>query len=122
MKFQRKLLYLFSIAVAGFAYSCEKEATPVTYDCTGLTPTYTKDVKPLMDTYCATSGCHSASSKADGKDYSSYTVVKTNSSSNAFMGSMQHLSGYNAMPKGSSKLSDTQLKTISCWINNGKLE
>jgi hypothetical protein len=38
------------------------------------------------------------------------------------MGSMQHLSGYSNMPKGGSKLSDAQLKTISCWIQNGMIQ
>jgi len=31
---------------------------------------------------------------------------------------MQHLKGYDSMPENSSKLSDTDLKTISCWIEN----
>jgi hypothetical protein len=103
------------------AISCKK-ATPTTYDCTGIAPTYTADVKPLMDNNCATSGCHSASAKASGKDYSSYTAVKSLATENAFMGSMQHLSGYDNMPKGGSKLSDAQLKTISCWIQNGMIQ
>jgi hypothetical protein len=100
--------------------SCKKDSkTPTTYDCSGTTPTYTNDVKPIIDNNCAVSGCHNASSKQDGKDYSTYALVKSGSSSNAFMGSMQHLSGYKAMPQGASKLTDAQLKTISCWIQNG---
>jgi hypothetical protein len=75
-----------------------------------------------MDNNCAISGCHNASSRADGRDYSNYSSVKSGSSSNAFMGSMQHLSGFKAMPQGRSKLSDAQLKTISCWIQNGTPE
>jgi hypothetical protein len=99
--------------------SCKKE-TPTTYDCSGVMPTYTVDIKPIMDNNCALSGCHNASSKADGKDYSTYEAVRSGSSSDSFMGSMQHLNGYDAMPRGRSQLSDSQLKTISCWIQNGK--
>lgn len=119
----QKLAIASIIAIATIT-SCKKEDTtpvsPTTFDCTSTTPTYTIDVKPIMDNNCATSGCHSSSSRADGKDYSSYTAVKNGSSSNSFMGSIQHLSGYKAMPQGKSKLSDAQIKTISCWIENGK--
>jgi cytochrome c553 len=111
---------LFGILAITLSISSCKKESPITYDCTGLTPTYTVDVKPIMDARCATSSCHSANNKADGKDFSSYSAVSGYASNNAFMGSMQHLSGYKAMPQGSTKLSDTDLKTISCWISNGK--
>ncbi len=101
--------------------SCNK-STPTTYDCTGVTPTYTADIKTIMDNSCATIGCHNASNKADGKDYSTYNAVKSGATASSFMGSMQHLSGYDNMPKGSTKLSDAQLQKISCWIQNGMPE
>ncbi len=118
----KKIAIISSFVVLSIA-SCKKESsTPTTYDCSGLVPTYTADVKMILDNNCAISGCHNASSRADGRDYSNYSSVKSGSSSNAFMGSMQHLSGYKAMPQGRSKLSDAQLKTISCWIQNGTPE
>jgi hypothetical protein len=107
--------------VLALIVSCKKE-TSKSYDCSGVTPTYTTDVKPIIDINCATAGCHNATSKKDGKDYSTYELVKIGASSEAFMGSMQHLSGYKPMPKGGNKLSDEQLKTIYCWIQNGMPE
>ena len=102
-----------------FSFACTKKTTtPTTYDCTGITPTYTTYIKPLMDQHCATSGCHSASNKADGKDLSTYTTTKSVASNNSFLGSIQHLSGYDAMPQGASKLSEANIKTISCWVQN----
>ncbi len=119
-------LSIASIITLATITSCKKEDTnpdlPATFDCTSTTPTYTVDIKPIMDNNCASSGCHNSSSRADGKDYSSYTAVKNGSSSNEFIGSIQHLSGYKAMPQGRAKLSDAQIKTISCWIENGKPE
>lgn len=104
------------------ATSCEKEETPITYDCTGLTPTYTANVKPIMDTYCAVSGCHDAASQEGGHNFSTYAILIDHATENEFMGSMQHLNGYDAMPKDGAKLSDSQLQTISCWIANGMPE
>jgi hypothetical protein len=112
--------FLVTVTATLLVFSCKPD--PVTYDCTGLTPTYAADVKSIIDNNCATSGCHSASSHANGKDYSTYALVKSGSEKNSFMGSMQHLSGYESMPKGASQLSDSLLQTISCWIENGAPE
>jgi hypothetical protein len=114
-----KKIFFALIVIAVFFMACEK-ATTIVYDCTGLTPTYTTDVKPLMDTYCATSGCHNATTQADNKDYSSYNTVSSLASSNSFMGSMEHNSSYKAMPEGGAKLSTANLQKIYCWIQNGK--
>lgn len=102
-----------------FTIACKKKATPTTFDCTGVAATYTTEVKPLLDMHCATSGCHNASSKADGKDFSTYSSSKSLAGNNNFLGSIEHLNGYTAMPKGASKLSDTDIKTIACWVQNG---
>lgn len=122
MKKSKKNILLLAIATFIFASCEENKVDPVTYDCTAVAPTYTADVKIIIDTNCAISGCHNASSKADGKNYSTYALVKQGASSSSFMGSMQHLGGYDAMPQGRSKLSDAQLQTISCWIQNGTPE
>jgi hypothetical protein len=117
MKFK---LITVCICFATIFFACKKAATPTTYTCTGIVAaTYTKDIKPIMDASCATSGCHSASKKAAGYDFSTYESVKSHNGHNSFMGSMQHLSGYDAMPKGSAKLSDSILQKISCWIAAG---
>ena len=118
----KKIILLLPIAgLIYFAPGCKKK-DPTTYDCSGTTPTYTVDVKTIMDANCATSGCHSSGSKANGIDLSSYNSTKSEAGNKAFLGSMQHLSGYKAMPEGGSKLSDDQLKTVGCWIQNGMPE
>ncbi|MBC7411367.1 MAG: hypothetical protein H7331_02800 [Bacteroidia bacterium] len=99
--------------------ACKKTSTSTTYDCAKIIPTYTTDIKPIMDLNCATSSCHSASAKTNGKDYSSYASTKALATDKAYLGSMQHLSGYDAMPKNASKLSDANLQKIYCWIQNG---
>jgi len=102
--------------------SCNKEDTLVTYDCTGVAPTYTNDIKSIIDASCAKSGCHNATTRAHGLDYSTYAKLKAGTESDNFMGSIQHLSGYDAMPEDGDKLSDSKIKLISCWIANGTIE
>ncbi len=97
--------------------SCKKKAT--TYDCAGVISTYTTNIKPILDAKCATSGCHSSTTQADGIDLSSYGQAKVHATHDHFMGSIQQLSGYESMPKGGAKLSEAEIKLISCWISSG---
>jgi hypothetical protein len=112
-----KKMYVACFALAVIA-GCKKESV-TTYDCTGVTSTYTANVKGIMDANCASAGCHSASSHASGFDLSSYAGVKSASSNAAFLGSIQQKSGYKAMPQGRSALADSDIKLISCWVQNG---
>lgn len=107
------------ITLTIFVIACKKKSTPTTFDCTGVASTYTTNVKPLMDAHCATSGCHSASQKAGGKDLSTYAGTKNAAGNNSFLGSIEHLSGYTSMPEGAAKLNDADIKTIACWVQNG---
>src|SRR6188768_1275960 len=64
--------------------SCEKDEDPVV-DCTGLTPTYTADIKAILDSSCALSGCHNASSQQAGIDLSNYADAKIVSTEDRFL-------------------------------------
>jgi hypothetical protein len=114
----KKISLVFAVLVTVMAWSCKKDAI-TTVDCTGVAPTYTANVKILLDGKCATSGCHAATNPAEGLDYSSYGQAKINCAKDNFRGSIQHLSGYDAMPKGAAKMSDADIKTLNCWVQNG---
>ncbi len=53
------------------AISCKKDEGD-SIDCAGITPTYTADIKPILDASCAKSGCHDAITKANNYDFSAY--------------------------------------------------
>lgn len=112
---------IFSLASLAFLtiilFSCGKLQKG--YDCTGQTPTYNNDIKAIYDANCATSGCHNSSHHAAGIDLSTYSgAVAANSDD--ILGSVEHNSGYSAMPKNAGKLTDTQIKKIYCWLQNSK--
>ena len=86
--------------------------------CNGKTPSYTANIKSIIDASCASS-CHSARNRADGIDLSNYEEVKAEAAKKRFMGSMKHESGYDPMPKKANKLDDASLQLIACWIENG---
>ncbi len=108
----------FALSVLVFVAGCKKDSI-TTYDCSGVTPTYTANIKPILDANCATIGCHNASANSSGFNLSSYSGAKSASGNSSFLGSIQYKSGYKQMPQGAGKLSDADIKLISCWVQNG---
>lgn len=112
-----KTLAAFFFIVILFT-QCKKEQIDV-IDCSGVTPTYDLNVKGIMSTNCAISGCHNATTKKHGIDLSTYDGTRSAGGDKSFLGAIQHKSGYTKMPKGASKLPDADIKTITCWVQNG---
>ncbi len=118
----KKYFGVLLLAIIGIGSGCDKESEKPTYDCTTVSPTYTNQVKTILDSECATAGCHNAVSKKAGLDYSTYEEAKEGAMDNNFFGSIHHLDGYDAMPEDAPKLSDTQLQLLTCWVESGTPE
>ena len=85
--------------------------------CDTINVTYSGKIKPLMDTWCL--GCHSGSNPGGGYNFSTYEGVKNSiSPDNRLLGSINHLSGYKAMPQGVSMLDNCDIRAIELWIND----
>jgi len=78
--------------------------------------TYINDVKRIIDNNCATSGCHSNSSKSAGIALSNFQEVKDGF---IYAGSWNQIET-NQMPK-SYNLSAAEKELIKNWIDNGYL-
>ncbi|MBS1763394.1 MAG: hypothetical protein JSS90_00350 [Bacteroidetes bacterium] len=81
-------------------------------------PTYTANVKPIIDAACGTK-CHSAVKKAHDIDLSNYEMVKDACIKNKLLASIKHESGVKAMPRMAPKLSNESIAIIEKWINEG---
>jgi hypothetical protein len=110
--------------VAGCYYDKEDELyrkSAVT--CDGTAAKYSTDIKVALDRVsCASSGCH-GSGAAAGIQIDTYDNLKAyiNRAKANFLGSIKHSSGYSAMPKGASKMTDAEICKIEGWINAGML-
>lgn len=110
-------------ALSGF-YSCKSSKSTTStaaVNCGDAKPTYTTDIKPILDTHCAAT-CHSAKNMADGIDLSSYEGAKAVSGKKKFLGAIRHEFGYPPMPKKADKLADADITKIACWVQNGSAE
>jgi hypothetical protein len=112
----KTFITIFAIMLVAAAFSCKHV---VTYDCTGYTPTYTQNVKPILDITCATDGCHGGNDPEEDIDLSTFAGASAASREKSFMGSIQHLPGYHKMPQDADRLTDAQIHMLSCWIENG---
>lgn len=74
-------------------------------------------IKPLMQNKCQ--GCHNPASLGGGVDLSTYTAVKASAVSGKLYGSITWASGFKAMPQGSVKLPDCEIKQVKKWIDAG---
>lgn len=110
--------------IAVFIYSCTSSVdTPATLDCSTFPSTdntYNKSIKTIIDGSCATSGCHTANSRAGGLALNTFTAVKNSFVSGKGLCSIKHTCV--PMPQGSSKLATATINRIECWINSGAPE
>ncbi|HEY0678847.1 MAG TPA: hypothetical protein VGD17_11210 [Chitinophagaceae bacterium] len=81
-------------------------------NCTAVNARFT-DVKPIILSKCATSGCHNAQGKAGGIMLETYDQVKAVSAR-----INQRVIIERSMPPGS-PLTVGEITVLKCWINSG---
>ncbi|MCF8243735.1 MAG: hypothetical protein K9J37_02540 [Saprospiraceae bacterium] len=120
---------LFSLALIFAVASCKKDSNNPDYaanaDCTAIVTadnTYTNSIKAILNTGCASAGCHDAISVSSGVDLSNYANSKNVFQNNNALCAIHHGSGCKPMPNGSPKLSDATINKLDCWAKNGYAE
>jgi hypothetical protein len=115
------LVCICVVALAGCYKDTEEELYPDwsntnTTGCDTTDVSFSTTVKPILDQYCATAGCHDATNSA-GYNLTTYNgAVQAKS---RLIGVIKWETGYSAMPKGGTKLSDCQIAQVSAWVNEG---
>ncbi|MEI7663613.1 MAG: hypothetical protein WCK34_15500 [Bacteroidota bacterium] len=113
-----KILTIFSaLFLLTAIYSCQHSSI-----CTGTTPTYTANVKPILDSYCAMPEMHCHGGNGSDINLSDYAGASQASKKKSFMGSIEHRTIYAQMPKGGVVMPIDQIRVLSCWVENGSPE
>ena len=118
-KFKLALLACFVVL---FITSCDKDDDPMTTTCESTDMTYTANIKSLLDTTCATSGCHDANAVTSIGALDTYENAVAFVSFGRILGAINHNDGFSAMPKGGNKVDDCTIDQITNWVNNGTPE
>lgn len=123
--YTKTILVTSTICLALFAgmISCKKTDSTdyaAIATCTGTTPTYNNDVASILNSNCASSGCHNSGSAKAGIKLDTYANASDEFKNNKKnLIAVHHGSGVDAMPKGASQLSSTIINQLDCWVKNG---
>lgn len=79
--------------------------------------TFNANINPLLQNYCT--GCHNAANPQGNVNLVGYPAVKVYADNGKLYGSIAHLPGFKAMPQGTSKLSDCNIRIVQKWIQSG---
>ncbi len=82
-------------------------------DCTIISAKFSTDVGPLIQSKCATAGCHDAGGSAGGAVLETYTQISALAAR-----INQRCVIEKTMPPGG-PLSTSEIAIISCWISSG---
>jgi uncharacterized membrane protein len=97
-----------------------KNTTNCNTSCDTTQFAYAANISPLIQLHC--NGCHSTASAA-GSGASiildNHTDLQNYANNGRLMGSLNHLAGYSAMPKGQNQLDACELRIIQKWKDAG---
>jgi len=78
---------------------------------------YTMDIAPIMTQHCTS--CHGGAAPAGNIPLVNYNDVKVAALNGSLLGTMDHASGWSAMPKNQAKLDVCTITKVNAWINQG---
>jgi hypothetical protein len=102
-----------------FFFNCSSDSTDDLTTPLPVTITYTQNIKAIMDTSCATSGCHNAAGNSANLILENFTQVRNAFLNRNALGRME--SSSNPMP-ASGNLPNTSIQIIKNWRDQGYLE
>ena len=93
------------------------ECDPNAGGCDTENVSFSTFVKPLLETHC--NGCHSGSAPSGGIDLTTHANVQVYANNGKLYGTIDHQSGFEAMPQGGAKLDDCTIDKVKSWIDAG---
>jgi uncharacterized membrane protein len=120
----KNIIYTLTVFMSvAFTFSCTKEKAaevipPVVDPCGTVTISFSADVQPFFTNNCVT--CHSSTnsaSDANGQVWETYAEISANKES--ISTAINHEPGKIPMPYYQTKLSDSLIQIIDCWIAQG---
>ncbi len=116
----KQFLPVLILCIGTFAISCgdDENPEPGDIDCTGLTPSFMNDIKPIVDATCALAGCHVANfNSGDFTDYDGLKEKVDNGSVNQRV--LQDMDMPPSNTNGPTELTEEEIRLIHCWIEIG---
>jgi hypothetical protein len=123
------MMNLFKVHIPGilcifaiWIISCENQNKEDLFgisDCDTNQVSYSGYVEPLLENHCYI--CHAGANLIAPFSLEGYDNVKLRASSGQLFGALNHLEGYQNMPRGGPKLPECDLTKINKWIREDAL-
>jgi hypothetical protein len=109
-----KKIIVSLVLMTGLIVACSKsnDSNSSATDCSGTAKSFSTDVDPIVQSYCAVSGCHAAGSTNGPGALTTYQQIFNNRSA------IRTAVANGSMPQNG-RLSTSQKSAIICWIDNG---
>ncbi len=112
------LTVLCVVIITSCTYDSREEVESlVTCDTTNVTLSLT--ILPILNNNCIV--CHSGASPAGGLDYENYSDLFSVANDGRLVGAINHLDGFEPMPRFAPKLPACEIMKIEKWVNDGAL-
>ena len=116
--FPGAILAAVVLAASGCYYDRESELYPAgTCDTTSVK--WSTTIQPLINSQCATVGCHAGANPGNGIDLTTYESVHAQALNGALLGTVTHQPGYDLMPRDRQALPLCQIGQLRIWVNGG---
>ena len=86
-------------------------------DCDSINVTFSSTIWPIVQATCK--GCHSGNTPGGGIQLIDYATIAAAVNGNRFLGSIEQLQGFSAMPKNGLKLSNCNIAKFKKWKHDG---
>lgn len=111
------IITVILIFSGGCYYDKETDLYPFGSLCDTTNVTYSQTISGIMATNCNT--CHNSSLASGNVITDTYAGLSVVALNGKLYGTVNWSPGFNAMPKGGTKLSDCDIAKIRTWINSG---
>jgi len=120
----KKIISLLSTILTLTIYSCYYDSEEALFpknnkSCDTTNVTYSITIKNIISGYCLS--CHSNSNAPTlGSNYKLEDFIDVSNQADLVLGSIQHKSGFFAMPSGGAMLDSCLINQFAKWIKEGK--
>lgn len=115
---------LFLILITLFLGACKKDkasflSCTTCEDCGTVPHQFSTDVLPIFQNNCAFSGCHDDGTSSAGFAWTNHANIAQPDRLQKILGAIKHETTPTMPLPAGTKLPDSLIHTIECWINDG---
>ncbi len=124
MKSMAKTIFvcLSTVGLTSCYYDIQEELHPefANQNCDTTLATYSVHIQTIMQSNC--NPCHNSNTAPGGIITDNYQELKRIADNGTLVGSINHQTGYRAMPQNQPKLGICNIQLVEKWIREGSLD